>query len=54
MLSGFLIKFYVENVYTMAELKMTGNYLKFSWLLLYFVLVFDEMVYRWLIKEVLI
>ena len=40
--SGPSIKFHVENVHTMAELKMTGNHLKFSRPSLHFAPAFDE------------
>jgi len=52
--SGPSIKFHVENVHTMAELKMTGNHLKFSRPSLHFAPAFDEEPHRKLIKEALI
>ena len=52
--SGPSIKFHVENVHTMAELKMTGNHLKFSRPSLHFAPAFDETAHRRLIKEALI
>lgn len=52
--SGPSIKFHVENVHTMAELKMTGNHLKFSRPSLHFAPAFDDEPHRRLIKEALI
>jgi len=51
--SGPSIKFHVENVHTMAELKMTGNHLKFSRPSLHFAPAFDEAPHRRVIKEAL-
>ena len=52
--SGPSIKFHVENAHTMAELKMTGNHLKFSRPSLHFAPAFDDEPHRRLIKEALI
>jgi len=52
--SGPSIKFHVTNAHTMAELKMTGNHLKFSRPSLHFAPAFDDAPHRKLIKEALI
>jgi ribosome biogenesis protein BRX1 len=39
---GPSVKFHVENVHTMAELKLTGNHLKFSRPVLHFDATFDD------------
>ena len=51
--SGPSIKFHAENAHTMAELKMTGNHLKFSRPSLHFAPAFDEEPHRRVIKEML-
>jgi len=52
---GPSVKFHVENVHTMAELKLTGNHLKFSRPALHFDAAFDdnEQPHLKLIKEML-
>ena len=50
---GPSVKFYVENVHTMAELKLTGNHLKFSRPVLHFDASFDGQAHLRLIKEML-
>ena len=50
---GPSVKFYVENVHTMAELKLTGNHLKFSRPVLHFDASFDDKPHLRLIKEML-
>uniref|UniRef100_A0A2K5CIX5 Ribosome biogenesis protein BRX1 homolog n=1 Tax=Aotus nancymaae TaxID=37293 RepID=A0A2K5CIX5_AOTNA len=47
-------KFLVQNIHTLAELKMTGNCLKGSRPLLSFDLAFDELPHYALLKELLI
>mmetsp|Transcript_12469 Transcript_12469/g.30104 ORF Transcript_12469/g.30104 Transcript_12469/m.30104 type:complete len:344 (-) Transcript_12469:290-1321(-) len=50
---GPSVKFHIENVHTMAELKLTGNHLKFSRPALHFDAAFDEQPHLKLIKELL-
>ena len=51
---GPSIKFHVENIHTMAELKLTGNHLKFSRPSLHFDPKFDDEAHTRVIKEILI
>ncbi|XP_022918223.2 ribosome biogenesis protein BRX1 homolog [Onthophagus taurus] len=51
--SGPSVKFFVENIYTMAELKMTGNCLRGSRPLLSFDPTFEEKPHYSLLKEIL-
>jgi len=53
---GPSVKFHVENVHTMAELKLTGNHLKFSRPALHFDATFDDAdsPHLGLIKEMLV
>ena len=51
---GPSIKFHVENIHTMAELKLTGNHLKFSRPSLHFDPKFDDEAHTRVIKEILV
>jgi ribosome biogenesis protein BRX1 len=51
---GPSIKFHVENIHTMAELKLTGNHLKFSRPSLHFDPKFDDEMHTRVIKEILV
>jgi ribosome biogenesis protein BRX1 len=51
---GPSVKFHVENIHTMAELKLTGNHLKFSRPSLHFCPKFDDEAHTRLIKEILV
>jgi len=51
--NGPSIKFHVQNIHTMAELKLTGNHLKGSRAILSFHGAFDEQPHLQLLKELL-
>ncbi|QDZ25304.1 Brix domain-containing protein [Chloropicon primus] len=51
--NGPSIKFHVQNIHTMAELKLTGNHLKGSRAILSFDGSFDEQPHLQLLKELL-
>ena len=51
--NGPSVKFHVQNIHTMAELKLTGNHLKGSRAILSFHGAFDEQPHLQLLKELL-